>query len=317
MSETGASPASVRMRRTGTTAAWASAACCLPYLLIKVMWAVGVPVGITDRSMLDDPGWMAANAFMAVVELVGVGLVVAITRPWAMRVPAWLVLFPAWMGTGLLFPIAVFAVLAGLTAASGGATGGTGDGLRPWVFVLIYTGFTGQGVALAVAFGCYVRARWGRSLAARTGDVLARLRPRRRATIAGPAIAAAALAAVVTGMYGYWAAGGGYGSPDLPWETYVGMACGSSLAVLGMLTLAVRWGRRKRLWVPATITWLGSGSLAANALLFLALGRVSGPGESAPAWSPLDTFRTIGAAAGLLAAAVGVVLLVAREPRDG
>ena len=317
MSETGTSPESVKMRRTGTIAAWASAACCLPYLLIKVMWAAGVPVGITDRSMLDDPGWMVANAFMAVVELVGVGLVVAITRPWAMRLPAWLVLFPAWMGTGLLLPIAVFAVLAGLTAASGGEIGGNGDGLRPWVFVLVYTGFTGQGVSLAVAFGCYVRARWGRPLAACTGDVLARLRPRYRAAIAGPAITAATLAAVVTGVYGYWAAGGGYGAPDLPWETYVGMACGSCLAVLGMLTLAVRWGHRKRLWIPATMIWLGSGALAAEAFIFLAFGRVLGSGGSAPAWSPLDTVRTVGAAAGLLAAAVGAVLLVAREPRDG
>jgi hypothetical protein len=134
---------------------------------------VGVPVGVTDPGLLNDPDWTSDNALMAVVELVGVLLVVVITRPWSLRLPAWLVLFPAWMGTGLLFLVVVAVALTGVVASFGGGTGIDLGGLRPWVFVLVYAGFTGQGVALAIAFGCYVRARWGRLLEARTGDVLA------------------------------------------------------------------------------------------------------------------------------------------------
>ena len=55
--------------RLGTAAAWISAVCCLPYLVLKVAWTAGMPVGITDRSVLHSQGWMAVNAVMAVVEL--------------------------------------------------------------------------------------------------------------------------------------------------------------------------------------------------------------------------------------------------------
>jgi hypothetical protein len=155
--------------RLGIVAAWISAVCCLPYLFLKVIWAAGVPVGITDRGLLDEPGWAAANWLMAVVELVGVLLVMAITRPWALRLPAWLPLFPAWVGTGLLFPIVADLMLTMLVESSDGDTSGTLGGIRPWVYVLVYTGFAGQG-ALAIAFGCYVL----------TGKVIGQCLPRHR-----------------------------------------------------------------------------------------------------------------------------------------
>jgi hypothetical protein len=61
--------------RLGTAAAWISAVCCLPYLVLKVVWTVDLPVGITDRSVLHSSGWVAANGLMAVVQLVGLLLV--------------------------------------------------------------------------------------------------------------------------------------------------------------------------------------------------------------------------------------------------
>ena len=57
--------------RLGTAAARISAVCCLPYLVLKVVWTLGMPVGITDRSLLDSSGWLAANALMAVIQLAG------------------------------------------------------------------------------------------------------------------------------------------------------------------------------------------------------------------------------------------------------
>lgn len=299
------------MGRLGVAAAWLSAGCALPYLFIKVAWAVGVPVGVTDRGLLNDPGWVAANALMAVVELVGVLLVVVITRPWSLRLPAWLVLFPAWMGTGLLFLVVVASALTGLVASFGGGTGIDPGGLRPWVFVLVYAGFTGQGVALAIAFGCYVRARWGRLLEARTGDVLARP----HAALAGAAVGLAVLAVVFVGVFGYWAAGGEHGLPTgsahLPWENSAVRAVGALIAAAGMLGLSGRWGRRTRCWLPLTLAWVGSGSLAAFDGLNLVLGRLIGFGfgGGASPWGLYDTVQVVEVATGVLAAAVAAAVI--------
>jgi hypothetical protein len=69
--------------RLGTAAAWISADCCLPYLALKVVWTLDLPVGISDRSVLDSGGWVAGNALMTVLQLAGLLLVLALTRrPW-------------------------------------------------------------------------------------------------------------------------------------------------------------------------------------------------------------------------------------------
>ena len=172
--------------RLGTAAAWISAACCLPYLVLKVAWTAGLPVGITDRSVLHGHGWAAANALMAAIELAGLLLVLALTRPWARRVPAWLLLFPVWVGTGLLFRVVAGTALMALFARPSQASGGSLGGFQPWVFVMVYASFAGQGAALAIAFACYVRARWGPLLGERTGQVVARRTARPALTPARP-----------------------------------------------------------------------------------------------------------------------------------
>src|SRR6476646_442352 len=89
--------------RVGITAAWVAAICCLPYLVLKVAWTLGASLGLKDASVRHSSDWVAENAVSAGVQLVGLLLVVALTRPWAQRLPAWLVAVPAWVGTGLLF----------------------------------------------------------------------------------------------------------------------------------------------------------------------------------------------------------------------
>jgi hypothetical protein len=73
-----------------------------------------MPVGITGPSLLHSSGWVAGNGLMAVIQLAGLLLVLALPRPWAQGLPAWLPLFPVWVGTGLLFQVAVGAVLVGV-----------------------------------------------------------------------------------------------------------------------------------------------------------------------------------------------------------
>ncbi|HZC52879.1 MAG TPA: hypothetical protein VE441_10320 [Mycobacterium sp.] len=309
--------------RLGTAAAWISAVCCLPYLALKLLWTIDVPVGISDRSVFDESGWAAGNALMAVIQLVGLLLVLALTRPWARRVPAWLLLFPAWVGTGILFQVAVGALLVGLLSPPSQASGSTDfGGIRPWVFVVVYSAFAGQGAALAIAFACHVRARWGWLLGARTSEVLAsRTAPPRwwpEHHLAQMAEAAAAMTAVVALVCFYWAVGGSLGLSGAQQQPSAGMQAarlvGAVTAGVGLLALAGRWGRHRRFWLPAALTWLGSGAMVAFDGLLLVVNKsflAFGTNASEQGWTPTDTLVMVKVLIGLLAAAVGAVAVIA------
>jgi hypothetical protein len=311
----------------GTAAAWISAVCCLPYLFLKVVWTLDVPVGITDRSVLDDDGWVAANALMAVVQLVGLLMVLALTRPWSRRVPAWLLLFPVWVGTGLLFQLLVGVVLTGLlTPPSDGSREDFGA-FEPWVFVLVYASFAGQGIALAIAFACHVRSRWGRLLGQRTGDVVARRTARARSWpeghLAGMADAVAAMTAAVAVVFCYWAAGGSFGlsgaHAEDPWSLHAARAAGAVTAGVGLLGLAGHWGRQRQFWLPAALTWLGSGALVAFdgfLVTFTALPMLFGQIVAEWGWSVTDTVLVIKVLVGVLTAGVGAVAVIAAARDD-
>jgi len=294
-----------------------------------VLWTVDVPVGISDRSVLDSGGWVAANALMAVIQLAGLLLVLALTRPWARRVPVWLLLVPVWIGTGLLFQVAVGAVLAALFSPAPPASTGGSDfgGIQPWVYVMVYAAFAGQGVALAIAFGCHVRARWSRLLGQPAGEVLARRTARMRSWpedhLVPTAEAVAALSVAVAFVCGYWAAGGTFGLSDAQSHLTLGMqasrVAGAVTAALGLLALAGRWGSRTRFWLPAALTWLGSGALVAFDGLTLALNKLFalfGTDAALSAWSLIDTVLVIKVVIGMLAAAVGAVAVNAATRDD-
>jgi hypothetical protein len=308
--------------RLGTAAVWIAAVCCLPYLVFKVLWTVDIPLGIADQSVFDDSGWAAANLLMAVVQLAAFGLVVALTRPWARRWPAWLVLFPAWLGAGLLFQVVLGAVLTGLFSPPSQDSGMDTGEYEPWVYVVVYGGFAGQGVALGIAFAGHVRARWGRLLAARTGEVLARRTARLRSWperhLAEIAHAVAVMAAAMAVVFCYWAAGGSSGlsgaEPDAPWGMQASRAAGAVIAAVGLLGLAGRWGQRTRFWLPAALTWLGSGALAGFdgfVVTLNALFVMFGADTSAAGWSLIDTVVAIKVVIGVLAAAVGALAVTA------
>jgi hypothetical protein len=313
--------------RLGTVAAWISAAFCLPYLFLKVVWTLDMPIGISDRSMLDGGGWVAANALMAAVQLIALAVVLLLVRPAGRRLPAWLLLFPVWVGTGLLFDVAVGSALVGLESAQSNGSGMDTGGIEPWVYMLVYASFAGQGVALAIAFACHVRARWGSLLGRRTGDVVVRIRAGARSWpeehLAQLAQVTAVLALVTAVAAAYWAAGGSVGLPaeQEPPSSAMQLArvAGVITASAGLLGLAGRWGTRTRFWVPAGLTWLGSGAMTAfdtftlglNSL-FAALGDMGSDYD----WSGADAVVVIKIFVGLLAAAIGVVALLAAARDD-
>jgi hypothetical protein len=310
--------------RLGTAAAWISAICCLPYLFLKLVWTLDIPVGITDRSVLHGGGWVAGNALMAGIELAGLLLVLALTRPWARRVPAWLLLFPAWVGTGLLFQVVLGAALTVLFSASSHTSNVDTGGIAAWVFVVVYATFAGQGVALAIAFGCYVRARWSRLLAQPTRDVVAKRAVRVRSWpenhLTEIAEAVAAMAVAVALVCVYWAAGGSFGpsgtQPNPSSAMQISRAAGAIAAAVGLLALAGRWGRETRFWLPAALTWIGSGALAAFDGLWYLLFLILGPDAPDAGWSLTDTVVAIKVLTGAVAAAVGLFAVTATTSND-
>lgn len=312
--------------RVGRAAAWISAVCCLPYLSLKVLWTFDVAVGIEDRSVLDSSDWVAGNALMAVLQLAGLLLVVGLTRPWAWRVPRWLLLFPVWVGTGLLFEVAVGALLMGAFSASseGSSEGADLGGIQPWVYVLVYSAFAGQGIALAIAFASHLRVRWGRLLGQRTDQVLAG-RPASALSwpqvhLAGLATAAAGLAVAVGVVCAFWAIGGSFGAsalqPDPTWPFNAMGVVAAAAASAGLLALAGRWARRTRFWVPAGLTWIGSGALAAFDGLILVFYVLLGTDGSDTGWGATDTVIVAKVLVGVLAGLVGAVAVATAANDD-
>src|SRR4051794_37458509 len=142
----------------------------------------------------------------------------------------------------------MFLVLSSTAPQESGTDAG---GIAPWVYVVVYAAFAVQGVALAVAFGCYVRARWGPALGERTGDVLAR--PTAQSWLRGHLAKLAEIVALMTLAVGvvcaYWAAGGSIGlSEARPHDSlamHASRSVGAVVAAAGLLGLAGRWGREQ------------------------------------------------------------------------
>jgi hypothetical protein len=229
-------------------------------------------------------------------------------------------LAPALPGLGrdrLLFQVVVGAALVGLSStASQGSAMDTG-GIAPWVYVVVYTSFAVQGVALAIAFTCHVRARWGPLWDERTGDILAppaaRVRPWPERHLGVLAQTVALLALLVALVFAYWAAGGSMGlsgarPPDAA-AMQASRAVGAALAAAGLLCLAGRWGNQRRFWLPAALMWVGSGAMVAFDLLTVVLNRLFPIfGTSLPDvdWVPIDTALLLKVVVGVLAVLVGV-----------
>jgi hypothetical protein len=114
---------------------------------------------------------------------------------------------------------------------------------------------------------------------------------------------------------GYWAAGGSFGVsrvlPDVPWGLQASRVVGAVTAAVGLLGLAGRWGQRTRFWLPAALTWVGSGAVAAFDGLALVALLLLGTDASAPGWSLTDTVLVIKAVIGMLAGAVGALAVTA------
>ncbi|MFF5443818.1 hypothetical protein [Streptomyces sp. NPDC012888] len=245
-------------------------AATLPYLTLKTAWLAGSLVGIPEGSVLREPGpfFTVANAVTLLMDAALVVVVLALTRPWGRRIPAWLMAVPVFTATGLLTPIlGGFPGQLLIRALGGGPEHGGRDAtaepfLDPWVFNVVYLGFSVQALALAGLFVPYARQRWGRLWQGRLG-----------APASGPvravAVAGAAGALAFTGVELYWAFGGDAGLS--PHQAATWSADQTMTAVLhSLLALAaaaggllLAFGGRRAVRGPLALAWVGGSAAAA------------------------------------------------------
>ncbi|MBO2459775.1 hypothetical protein [Actinomadura violacea] len=251
----------------------ATAAACAPYLGIKIAWLSGSTVGWNDAAEAENSVLYVGNAITMGMDAAAVLVACAFTFAWGRRVPAWLVLLPIWVATGLLVPIALAVPLGTLVQAlvSAEPATGSGNGLQGWVYGVVYTGFTLQGIGLLTAFVLYARERWPEVFALRTADVQAGpTRPLQVLLARGAAVPAAVCAAV----HLFWAFGGTAGLPHdqavartAPQQVLDGVWALLALAgAAGLLALAGRARRPARFVVPLAAAWAGAGAMFAWSL---------------------------------------------------
>ncbi|MEW2809702.1 hypothetical protein AB0929_21745 [Streptomyces massasporeus] len=289
---------------------------CVPYLALKAAWVAGSHVGIPGgSSLLDDRLTMAViNGLSILLDSAVIVLALVLTRPWGLRVPAWLLAFPVWVATGLLAPVmAGFPAQLVVRAFGGGGAPSAGREafLDEWVFAVVYTGFIAQGLALGGLFVLYARGRWGHLWRGRVWDLpVGAVGPAHRAL----AVAAAVLALLPLTLHALWACGVSAGlgegrAADRGSDFYVLEALYVVFllaAVTGAVLLAFRRGRALPMAVPLSLVWVGSGAVACWGG-WLSLASLGGPADLADRTTPLMNLAYAGQMlVGLLVAAIGV-----------
>ncbi|MDH6140567.1 hypothetical protein P3T35_002575 [Kitasatospora sp. GP30] len=277
-----------RFDRAGRPAAYGAALVMAPYTVIKVCWVVGAIAGLLPIGAgFSLAGWVVLNTTTIGMAGLGIGMALALVRPWGMRVKGPLVAFVAWVGSGFLVAMLPYVALDSLLGGgSGGNSGGSqeagnqGASMPGWEAALIQTSFVGMGLGLVVALPAYGRRRWPDAFAGRVGDGRAG-DPRRVLWAAG--------AGTVIGLvWLYWAIGGPAGiahpaAREINWRLLNGV-CGLWAVTAAAATWVIGRRRPARLsrWVPLTVGWLGTGSLFAWSgwrlaiTLYLATARPSG-----------------------------------------
>ncbi|MFE0508606.1 hypothetical protein [Streptomyces sp. NPDC058964] len=236
-------------------------AACVPYLGLKLAWIGGSRVGVPDGSpLLEHRVTMAlANGLTVVMDAAVIVLALLLTRPWGLRVPAWLLAVPMWIATGLLAPIMVGFPLQ--LAFHGGDQGGHDRPfLAGWVFGVVYGGFIVQGLALGALFAGYARGRWGHLWRGRMWELPAQTTAAAQRLTA---VSAGVLALLPAALRLMWAcgftAGRNTSGGRLTEAVFAGFL---AAAVTGAWQLAFRRGRPLPVTVPLALAWVGSGAAA-------------------------------------------------------
>jgi len=311
----GLPPAAVRRYQVLVCAV--TIAACVPYLVLKVLWLSGNMIGWNDKSQAGDAVHVVGNVATVGMDLIAIGIVLAFTFRWGQQLPAWLVLLPMWVATGLLAPIALGVPAGALVGALQGSLVVQGNGLDGWVYAVVYGGFTVQAGAMAAAFLLYARTRWADVFRNRLADLHrgATYAMQRLIVVSGTLVAVPYAATFIA--YGF-----GIGlSPDqiIARTTaqkvaliVTGLLSLAGLVGMHLLTTRSRRYARIPLWVPLALGWVGASSIFASSLYRL-IGVLEGAGETGITGLG-DLVLLGGMLAGLLMGVAGLMLLAERQP---
>ncbi|WP_198285919.1 hypothetical protein [Saccharomonospora marina] len=250
------------MEKLRLAVGYAAIAGTLPYLALKFSWLSGGDLGVVDPEAMATPEMYFGNAFTAGMDVVAIVVALAFTHDWGNRLPAWLVLFPAWVGTGFLAPIVLSAPVIGFDLALGERPD---DVLAHWVVPVVYGSFIWQGCTLLTAFVLYARQRWPHAFAA--GRHLGR-----PGVLGGSGAALAVLTAVALLVRAYT----GTGSPATRFvEGLVGV-----LALVAAAAVVARVRAPRRAWWPVVAGWTGSAAMFSGGFwaTFTLAGFTASPG---------------------------------------
>ncbi len=302
--------------RTRKVLCWVTAGATVPYLTIKVLWICGSHLGMTDPDQLDTATYRAANAVTVLLDATVVVIAVALAYDWGRRVPAWCILPPIWIATGLLAPVVVLLPVAAPVVVGRDSTG---DALAGWVYAVVYGGFAVQGLLIVAAFVLYARRRWPAALDGSVPDRSALLPVQRFV-----AAVLCTLATMVAGFNAAWAFGSTAGLGDLAQRqspadriTLGVYALFAAATAAGLPALVAGRPTRWPAWPALALTWFGSGAMVTWGLYLLIIA-TNDPALTSPGMSLQVAVKVmIGSAAallGLIVAAERVGASTATDP---
>lgn len=266
---------------------------CVPYVVLKLAWLVGSDVGLTDDRLVGDVAMEVANAVTLAMMLAGAVLAVLVVSRSRLRLPAWLVIAPMFVGTGLLGGILVLLPIQAVLGARGSAPPDQPDDpIQAWVYTVVYAGFALLGLCLLGLFAAYARERWLDAEGWRTPmrtwrPVLPR---QRRIAIAhgGFMVAVCTAEAVLIAR------------ADILGGHQVLSILMATVCLAGLVVLSLRRPGDRSGTLPLVAVFAGSAAVAAWGLFFLVVFTVSNPltgGRELPAaLSVVEALRAVNGA---------------------
>lgn len=295
--------------RVGRVAAYCAVFAMAPYFVMKIFWTIdGLRGGGLHEGAWRHLNWAVINGLTVAMSGLAMLLGLALAQRWGLRLPAWLMLLPGWIGMGFLVPMLPLIPFLALANTDTGDTTAESQ-MAAWEIGLLSVSFAGFALGVAVAAPAYAARRWPGAFSGRVVD----RRPGVRITVAR---LAAALCVALGLPQLFWALGGTIGlngatldSRDAQWHL---LTANNGVWALGAAwsawTLTRHAGR-----TPLLLSWLASGFLFAwgswKAVFSFAVTPEFPPPEHL--WT-LTLQNHFGAAAGLLVLVV-ILLTVSDE----
>lgn len=261
---TSASPAErTRADRIRRALAVGAVLATLPYSVLKIAWLSGSRIGLTDPSFGTSNTMHLLNGATLCPDLVALALALMFFA--GARAPKWFVLPAMWVGYGLLGQLVVLLapMLLVQVLTTPAHSAGAASPIEPWVYGVVYTGFSGLGLCLLPAFAIHAWQQWGRERGwgARLADIRHGQLPMPPTVLTGSVALALALRS------------GAVGST----RSAVGFAADALIGLLAVAAIcADSTGRPSRLplLAPLATVWIASGAWVAWGVYDLVLGTV-------------------------------------------